>query len=277
VDDPTAVAGIEDARERALTAHRLIDDYQAAIGELSRVRRESLEELLLSGMTQTQIAHLLDMSRSRVSQLLSTGFPSERAFLGAGRLTVAIGGKQEAGRLDPGDVISAETFRAYNLLADLARSVGLDAMYEVVPPPGHVHLNRPNLIVMTSPRLLPFLGQVMEADPHLRFRVDDSGWFLSTADGSQEFRSPRDNGENFDYGYLGRLPRPDGKGTFLYLAGIHAQGTLGAAQYLADNLPTLYKGLKMHRFSVVVKAEFDRQGVQSIRPVTPVYKHEVTR
>ncbi|MEU4165186.1 sigma-70 family RNA polymerase sigma factor, partial [Actinoplanes sp. NPDC026670] len=244
MDDPTAVAGIGDARERALAAHRLIDHYQAAIGELSRLRRESLEDLLAGGMTQTQIAHLLDMSRSRVSQLLSAGVRPERAFLGTGRLTVAIGGKQEVGRHDPGDVISAESFKAYNLLADLARSVGLDASCEVVPPPGHVHLNRPNLIVMTSPRLLPFLGQIMEADPHLRFKVDDSGWFLSTADGSQEFRSPRDNGENFDYAYLGRLPRPDGKGTFLYMAGIHAQGTLGAAQYLAESLPMLYKDFK---------------------------------
>lgn len=277
MDDPAVVAGITDARERALAAHRLIDDYQAAIGELSRVRRESLEELLASGMTQTQIAHLLDMSRSRVSQLLSAGVRPERAFLGTGRLTVAIGGKQEVGRHDPGDVISAESFRAYNLIADLARSLGLDAACEVVPPPGHVHLNRPNLIVMTSPRLLPFLGQIMEADPHLRFQVDDKGWFLSTADGSQQFRSPRDNGENYDYAYLGRLPRPDGKGTFLYLAGIHAQGTLGAAQYLVDNLPALYKDFKTHRFSLIVKAEFGRQGVQSVRQETPIFKHEVVK
>ena len=38
---------------------------------------------------------------------------------------------------------------------------------------------------------------------------------------------------------MGRLPRPDGKGTFLYLAGLHAPGTLGAASYVVNNLADL--------------------------------------
>ena len=50
----------------------------------------------------------------------------------------------------------------------------------------------------------------------------------------EEFHSPSDKGEPVDYGYIGRLPRPDGRGTFLYLAGIHAMGTLGVTQYLED-------------------------------------------
>lgn len=277
MNDPATVATIGDARERALAAHRLIDDYQAAIGELSRLRRESLEELLAGGMSQVQIADLLDMSRSRVSQLLSAGTRPERAFLGTGKLTIAIGGKQEAGRSDPGDVVSAESFSAYETLAELARSVGLDAAFEVVPPPGHVHLNRPNLVVLTNPRLLPFLSQVMEADPHLRYRVDDGGWYLVDPTSGEEFRSPRDQGESADYGYVGRLPRPDGKGTFLYLAGTHAQGTLGAAHFVADNLGALYKELKSRRFSTVVLCRFDPKSPQKIlstERVTPLYRHE---
>jgi hypothetical protein len=159
------------------------------------------------------------MSRSRVSQLLSAGVRPERAFLGVGKLTVAIGAKQEANRRDPGEVVSVESFTAYEMLAELARAVGLDAVYEVVPPPGHVHLNRPNLIVLTNPRLLPFLAQVMEADPHLRYVIDDQGWYIHDETSGTDYRSPRDHGETADYGYVGRLPRPDGKGTFLYLAG----------------------------------------------------------
>jgi hypothetical protein len=45
------------------------------------------------------------MSRSRVSQLVSAGVKVERAFLGSGKLTVAIGGKKESGQSEPGDVI----------------------------------------------------------------------------------------------------------------------------------------------------------------------------
>lgn len=273
--DPASVAGVSDARERARAAHRLIDDYQAVISELSRIRRDALEQLLADGMTQAQIAELLEMSRSRVSQLLSAGTRPERAFLGSGRLTVAIGGKQEVGRHDPGDVLSVESVAAYNALAELARTVGLDASYEVVPPPGLVHLNRPNLIVLTSPRLLPFVGQVMEADPHIRFKSDDRGWYLT--DGDTEYRSPRDEGQAADYAYIGRLPRPDGKGSFLYLAGAHAQGTLGAAQFIVDNLASLYKELKVRRFSMIIRCEYDPANPRNIlrcERVTPIYRHE---
>ncbi|WP_030439852.1 sigma factor-like helix-turn-helix DNA-binding protein [Actinoplanes subtropicus] len=275
--DLAAVEALTDARERALTAHKLIDDYQVAIGELSRVRRAALEELLNGKMTQSQIADMLDMSRSRVSQLLSAGTRPERAFLGGGRLTMAIGGKFEVGRTDPGAVLSAESFGAYEILAELARSVGLDAAYEIVPPPGLVHLNRPNLIVLTNPRLLPFLSQVMEADPHLRYVEDEKGWFIKEPDTGKEYRSPRDDGECADYGYIGRLPRPDGKGSFLYLAGTHAQGTLGAARYVADNLQELHRELKTRRFSTVILCHYDpkdRRRVTSVERVSPLFKHE---
>lgn len=46
------------------------------------------------------------------------------------------------------------------------------------------------------------------------------------------YRSPSDSGEPIDYGYLGRLSRPDGRGTFQYLAGIHAMGNLGGGPVL---------------------------------------------
>jgi hypothetical protein len=275
--DPAVAADIKDPKERAKAVSQLIDDLQSTVTELSRVRRETLDELLAEGMTQNQIAELLGMSRSRVSQLLSSGVRPERAFLGTGRLTVAIGGKQEANRHDPGDVVSVESFAAFELLAEAARAVGLEAGYEVVPPPGHVHLNRPNLIVMTNPRLLPFLAQVMEADPHLRYLVDDKGWYIRDESEHTDYRSPRDNGELADYGYVGRLPRPDGKGTFLYLAGTHAQGTLGAAHYVATNLGELYKDLKSRRFSTVVLCRYDSKDprkVVSTERVAPLYRHD---
>lgn len=275
--DPAGAADIKDPKERAKAVSQLIDDLQSTVTELSRVRRETLDELLAEGMTQNQIAELLGMSRSRVSQLLSSGVRPERAFLGTGRLTVAIGGKQEANRRDPGEVVSVESFAAFELLAEAARAVGLEAGYEVVPPPGHVHLNRPNLIVMTNPRLLPFLAQVMEADPHLRYLVDDKGWYIRDESEHTDYRSPRDEGELADYGYVGRLPRPDGKGTFLYLAGTHAQGTLGAAHYVATNLGELYKDLKNRRFSTVVLCRYDPKDprkVVSTERVAPLYRHD---
>lgn len=218
-------------------------------------------------------------SRSRVSQLLSAGVRPERVFLGTGKLIVAIGSKKEAGKnQNPGDVISTEALGAFEVLGELARTVGLDAANETVPPPGLVDLNRPNLVVLTNPRLLPFLSQVMGADPHIRYLFDDaSGWYLTDQTAGVEYRAPEGRPEPFDYGYIGRLPRPDGKGTFLYLAGTHAPGTLAAAKYVAENLPDLYKELKARRFSTVIKCTYKEgktRTITSIERVAPLYKHE---
>lgn len=280
MQDPAAAAEIEEPRERARVAHTLIEEYQEGIAELSRIRRDAIEELLSSGMTQTQVADMLSMSRSRISQLLSVGVRPERAFLGTGKLTVAIGGKHEANRSDPGDMLSVEAFTAYELLAEAARNVGLDSTYEVVPPPGNVDLNRPGLIVLTNPRLLPFLSQVMGADPHIRYEFNEQdGWYLVDKTTGTEYRSLRDRGEASDYGYVGRLPRPDGRGTFLYLAGTHAQGTLGAAHFVTTNLTELYRELKSRRFSTVIECRYEPSNprkVISTERVTPVYRHEAT-
>jgi hypothetical protein len=275
--DTADLASISDPRERALAANKLLDELQVAVNELAEVRRDALRELIASGVSQKTISELLGMSKSRISQLLSAGTRPERAFLGNGRLTVAIGGKVEGGKQEPGGVISQEAFSAYEILADLARSVGLDATYEIVPPPGLVHLNRADLIVLTNPRLLPFLSQVMEADPHLRYLQDDGGWYLVDRTTGTEYRSPMDNGEAVDYAYVGRLPRPDGSGTFLYLAGTHAPGTLGAAHFVADNIADLYREAKNRRFSVLVECRYDpldRKKILATKPLTPTYRHE---
>jgi hypothetical protein len=275
--DTEGVTAIKDPRERARAVNKMIEEYQAAVAELSDVRRDTLRELLATGMSQIAIAEMLDMSKSRVSQLLSAGTRPERTFLGTGTLTVAIGGKVESGKPQPGGVVSAEAFSAYEILADLARSVGLDTKYEVVPPPGLVDLNRPNLIVLTNPRLLPFLSQVMGADPHLGYAVDENGWYIVDKATQTEYRSPMDSGKNADYAYVGRLPRPDGKGTFLYLAGTHAPGTLAAAHFVADNIVELHRDLKSRRFSTVIVGEYDpkdRKKILCTKPLTSVYRPE---
>jgi transcriptional regulator with XRE-family HTH domain len=271
------VAQIPNPAERARAINVLIDEHTEAINGLSALRRTALEEMLATGMTQLQIAGQLGMTRSRVSQLLMGGSKAERAFLGAGKVTVAMGAKLESGRSDPGAVVSAQAFAAFQTIANAARALGLEAVSETVPPPGLVDLNRPNLVVLTNPRLLPFLAQVMGADPFLRYANDDRGWYLMDRQTGVEYRSPRDEGENRDFGYLGRLPRPDGKGTFLYAAGLHAEGTLGAAEYLVTNISDLYKELKTKRFSMVVSCTFDPtkpESVLSTERATEIYRPE---
>ncbi|WP_326564245.1 sigma-70 family RNA polymerase sigma factor [Micromonospora peucetia] len=273
---PHGLADIQDPSDRARKASDLIDEHQAAVNELSRLRREALDEMVSQGMTHAQIAHVVGMTRARVGQLLSSGPRPERAMLGSGPLTVAVGGKFEAGKANPYAVVSAEMLAAYEKLSNLARGLGLKTEYEVVPPPGMVDLNRTNLVVVGSPRILPFVGQVLASDPKLGFGSDDDGVYLVNRQTGEEFRSPSDSGEPVDYGYLGRLPRPDGRGTFLYLAGIHAMGTLGVAQYLEDHLDELYREVKNRRFSLLVACTYDpkKRAVKKVDALTPIYRSE---
>jgi hypothetical protein len=105
------------------------------------------------------------------------------------------------------------------------------------------------------------------------------GWYIADRTAQQQYRSPQDRGVFTDYGYIGRLPKPDGRGTFLYLAGIHSQGTLGAAKYVADNLLILYRQMKTRRFSAVVACSYNpdartQPSVFNVRLETPCYRHD---
>jgi hypothetical protein len=265
------VAKIADPRKRAKAAHDLIEELQAAVTDLSRLRREAFEQLLEGGMTQTEIAVLLDLSRSRVSQLMSGVARPERRFLGTGTLTIAAAASED-------NAVAAELLAAYEALAEAAGTVGLDTTYEVIPRPGHVRLNRPNLIVLGGPKLLPFVSQIMEADPFVRFEHDEAGWYLVDRTTQTQYRSLRDRGVFADYGYIGRLPNPDGQGTFLYLAGIHSQGTLGAAKYLADNIPAMHRDTKARRFSAIALCSYNPDAqtphVLKVELKTPCYRHD---
>lgn len=263
-----------DATERVQRTSEEFAAQQEVVGELSRLRREGLEELVAQGLTHQQIADKIGiLSRARVGQLLATGPKPERALLGTGALTVAVGGKPEADprTSTPSAMVSEEMSKARDLITDTADAYGLKAVQEIVRPKQMVNLNRPNLIVMGSPRIVPVVGQSLAADDNLGFGSDAQGWYLTERD--TIYRSPCDNGEPIDYAYIGRLPRPDTKGTFLYLAGIHAMGTVGAAKFLADNLPDLYATVRNKRWSVLVETRYDddTREVTSTQRLTKIY------
>lgn len=266
-----------DPQALALTTSKAIATLHAGVEELSNLRREAVLALTAQGWTHDRIARLLGVQRPVVTRMLARpGTPVERQFLGGPNLVVAIGGKLETGRKAGGDqpMLSTTALAAYEILADMARSVGLEPHVQVVPPPGHVNLNQANLVVLTSPKLLPFVGQVVAADPWYGFAADDDGWYLVERTTGTEHRSPFDQGEHADYAYLGRLPRPDHKGTFLYLAGIHAPGTLAAARYLAANLPELHRTYRRRRFSMLLTCTYNGDEITSVDVLAPARLHE---
>lgn len=273
------VAAIGDPVDRAKAAIDLMATYQRWVTELSRIRREAIEEAQASGMTQAEIAARLGVSRGRVGQLASAGPPPERAFFGTDLVTVSLGGKYEAGKApeqNPGEVVAREDLDNFERLRKFLGSMKLDAQYEVIPPTGIVNLNRDNHVVICGPRLSPIVAQVLEGDDNLRFEKDHA-WHLIDQRTGKTYRSPRDeDGSAGDYGYLGRLPRLDGRGTFLYIAGIHAIGANGVVHYLERNLAELYREVRTKRFSTLISCRYnpDTLEVTESRRVTPIYRHE---
>jgi hypothetical protein len=278
VDEIQALAQLADPVTRAQQAGDLLPRYQAAVTELSRIRREAVQELVDGGLSHSEIATKLGVSRARVGQLSTSGPPPERAFFGADTLTVAVGGKLEAPKDasgGQGSVVAQEDFQAYLRLNQLAQGLKLDTRHEVVPQGGMIRLTRDNLVVICGPRLSPLIAQILESDPHLGFERGQEGWYLIDRQTGTAYRSPADHGRRGDIGLLARLPRPDLRGSFVYIAGIHAIGACGVIHYLEQHLADLYKEVKTKRFSTLIECEYDEsRTVTASRRITPVYRPE---
>jgi hypothetical protein len=196
LDDVKRVAEITSHADRARAASELLTELQASVTEAARLRRESIAWLREHGYSLAAIADIIGVSRARIAQLREAGPPPERVFLGTDRLTVAIPLKTEATSGRP--VVAQEDFAAFNLLADLARDLQLDATAEYIPIGGDLDLNRDNLIVICGPRLSPVIREVLHSDPALGFDQDDAGrWLLQDRHTDERYPSPSD------------LPQPD--------------------------------------------------------------------
>ncbi|GGS84443.1 hypothetical protein GCM10010156_48810 [Planobispora rosea] len=256
----------------------VLSEIDVLTAELGRIRLEDIETLTSRGMSQNEIGRQTNLSSARISQLRKGGPPRERAFFGArdGMVITAVAEKQEAGKARPGPVVSIDDLQAYDRLRRLLEDLKLKSTYEIVQPPGEVRLNRDGLVLICGPRHSPLIAQVLEADDHLAFAQDPGGWHLVDRITGQVYRSPEDQGEPGDIAYFGRLPRPDGKGTFLYLAGIHAAGAAGVIHYLETALVPLYQQVRTRRFSMLISCRYDPDTHQIIssEQITPTYKHE---
>lgn len=245
---------------------------QEEITELSRIRKETLGDLQKRGLSQAEIAMLAGVSRGRIGQLAKAGPAVERAFLGDGRLTIAVGRKATT-KGEP--AVAEETMVAVHRLTELAAAHQLDVEVERVSPPGLLELNRENLVTLAGPRLFPMVGQILQGDTNLRFIHDEDGtWCLRDLQTGETYAAPRNpDGPHRDYGYLGRLPRPDGRGSFLVAGGLHAAGTQGVIAYLETALAYLYTEVKTRKFSMIVECSYDPETLEvtTAKQASPIY------
>lgn len=256
-DDVRKIKATPDPLERVRLATEAISGLQDAIADLGIVRRDTVEYLRSQGMTLAEIAAKAGVSHARLSQLRTAKRAKERAFLSDGApVTIAVDTKEEAGSGRP--VVHQEHAAAAEVLTRMARRFGLDTNeLEYIVPPGLFDLNRDGLVVVCGPRRSALIAQMLAVDERYGFELDDRGWFLVDKATGTEYRSPEDSGKPGDYAYLARLPRPDGRGHWLYMAGIHAGGGAGAAVYLEQEAAELYRTIKAARWSCLVSCEWD--------------------
>ncbi len=198
----------------------------------------------------------------------------ERFLLGDGNLTIAVP-KRPGER----DLVATEDSATAQHLVDIAHSMRLTASVEYIPTSGLINLNREALIVVCGPKSSPVTALAIARDPRLAFEVSSQGrWELEDRDSGQRYRSPMDETDTpqpGDLAYLGRLPRPDGAGTFMLIAGVHAIGSLGASRYLARHLRFLHAATQGRPFSMVVGCRYDEtsKSILDVYPVTGPLLH----
>ncbi|GAA2780586.1 sigma-70 family RNA polymerase sigma factor [Streptomyces showdoensis] len=275
IDEVRRVAAMQDHALRVKAAVELMGDLQAAVVETSRMRKESIAWLRDHGHSMADVAKLMGVSRARVAQLKDAGPPPERAFLGTEHVQVLV-------PMRPGerDYVALEDSSTGQKLLALAHQLQLEGDLGYIPTTGEIDLNHDDLIVVCGPKTSPVTAEALARDPRLSFEtLPDGRWALIERDSGTVHTSPSDDPDDpapTDIAYLGRLPRPDGQGTFLLIAGIHAVGSLGVAHFLAENMADVYKQAGTKPFSTVITADYEpgAKTITSSRALSGILLHE---
>ncbi|MCL6737241.1 sigma factor-like helix-turn-helix DNA-binding protein [Streptomyces neyagawaensis] len=276
-DELQRIMAIDDPYRLLREVTTRLADAQQEVTELARLRRRVVQDLHAQGLSYAQIAEKAGLSRGRIHQIRHTGPAPEGAFLGRGSVVVAtpLRRDDEHGRT----VVAMDDVSSGKRLEDLARTYGLEVTSEHVSVGGEIDLNRDGLVVVCGPRMSQEMWDTYAQDPVLSWeRAEDGPWTVVDRRTGTVYRSGQDSdpARPYDVGYLGRLPRPDGNGSLLAIAGIHTQGSLGVVQLLANDLNTLWGQVGDRRFSTLVGVEYDPETSepQSAELLCPLYRHD---
>lgn len=248
-DDFEAVRRDPDPLRRGQRASSLIVVYQQRATELARLRKAAIEEAKQAGMTYTEIASALGISKGRITQIKQSAASVERVFFGVGPVAVGIPYRyQTTDRERP--LIAAEDAQTGNDIADLlAEQAFAVTRYQIgpdtdVPPAG-------DGVVVCGPKTSPLGASLMESDPSSELAKVDGRWMFRLPDGST-IGSPmdEDSTNHQDLAYLARHKFDDH--VIVHIAGIHAIGSLGAVHYLRHSLKDLFAAGGDRSFSVAI-------------------------
>lgn len=267
------IVAIQDPIEqlRAATAQMAVS--QREVTELSRLRKRVIEQLRGRGLSYAQIGEAAGLTRGRIHQIRHGGPPVEGAFFGTGPVTIAVPLRQLPGRKLP--VISSEDTRAYEILARLLTDLALPVERFSIPANGAWKPPATDVIAICGPKSSPVTAKAIQSDPYLDFTADKKGrWAIRDRATGEAFESPMDEqGADrwADVAYLGRLT-VDGR-PVLVVAGVHALGSVGVADYLTHHLAALYAEVGTRNFSMVISSEHDGDTVLGSEAACPPRIH----
>ncbi|MBF6195661.1 helix-turn-helix transcriptional regulator [Nocardia sp. CDC186] len=249
-----------DPIRRGRRATDLMTVYQQRGAELARLRREALEEAhQTTGLSYTDLAAQIGITKSRVSQIRKSAPPPERAFFGVGPVAIGIPHRMgfEDGRERPFLDESDEAVRD-RLNADLERLSFSTSRFAIRPDTES--LPDGDSIVVCGPKSAPVARRLLEADTNLSFEHNSDGWWIIDAQTGLRHGSPyrQDSARRSDVGYLSR--RIEDNRVIVHIAGITAIGSLGVAHWLTAHLTDVYSP-KDTFISCAIACDFESETV----------------
>ncbi|MGW4848239.1 helix-turn-helix domain-containing protein [Nocardia brasiliensis] len=254
-DEFEQVRNDPDPIRRGRRATDLITTYQQRAIELARLRKEAIEDAHRTGLSYTDIADLIGITKSRISQIRTSAPKPERAFFGVGPVSIGIPRRfgLEEGRerpyFDANDQATQEALE--DVLGELALVTTRFAIdpNDEAPPAG-------DCIVVCGPKSAPVASNLLTADNVLAFDRTSEGWSMVDSQTGRRLFSPyrTNSAAHADVGYFSR--RIDRNRVIVHIAGITSIGSAGVAHWLRTHLPTVYDPAA--RFtSGVVQCDFD--------------------
>jgi hypothetical protein len=271
LDDFDDVRRDPDPIRRGKRATALMSIYQQRATELARLRREAIEEAhQAAGLTYTEIATALGITKGRITQIRSGAPSRERAFFGVGPVSVGV----------PLRVGTDDRMRTYVDAADLATQQDTEALLATVAlaaepftiAPDATTVPDGDVVIICGPKSAPIGAELLDSDPRLGMVREDGRWWIIDKATGERYGSPMGDqpAGPGDIGYLSR--RRDGDRVIVHIAGIHSPGSGGVLHYLAHHLPELYRARGDGSFSLAVRCQLDDLTVTGSEVLAGPYK-----